>query len=170
MKKLGLIFAAAVAAVSLGSLTASAYPPGGPVLVLTPSTATPGASIAASFTGCSSGETVSFTLNGVTITAQCNGPAGATRRPTATAGPVATATLTAPTVVGTYPVVATGGTSGVSATATLTVVAATPGGGGDLPATGSDSAPTAQIAAGLVAVGAGLAIVGGLRRRKRAVA
>jgi LPXTG-motif cell wall-anchored protein len=46
----------------------------------------------------------------------------------------------------------------------LTVNAAPSGG---LPATGSDSMPTVQIASGIIAVGVGLAVVGGLRRRRR---
>jgi len=104
-----------------------------------------------------------------------------------------TAELTAPTAPGTYSAVATGATSGITDTATLTVVAGggddgdddgddddgtggdgtggdgTGGdgtGGGQLPATGSDSMPVAQIAGGLVAAGAGLPAVAGLRRRK----
>jgi len=161
VKKLGLLLTA-IAAMSLGSLPASAGDDGpylaAPSLVLSPSTASPGASVAASFIGCSVGEVVNFTYN-PTVSATCG-----------TDG-VANTTLTAPAAAGAYPVVAVGATSGATATATFTVVvAAPPGGGGELPATGSDNAPTAQIATGLVAAGAGLAIVGGLRRRKHASA
>lgn len=187
MKKLGLLFSAAVAAIALGAAPASAggYPPGEDAnLLIAPSTVVGGATFAVSLVGCSIGETVNFSVEGSTASAPCNGPAGATDA-------VANAELTAPTAPGTYSVVATGATSGITDTATLTVVAGggddgddvgddddgtggdgTGGGGtggtggGQLPATGSDSMPVAQIAGGLVAAGAGLAAVAGLRRRK----
>lgn len=175
MKKLGLVLTA-IAAMSFGSLTASAgeppvpYPPPTTVtLTLTPSTVSPGATFTATFRGCSLGEAVNFTFNGATVSASSVASAAETFRRAPT-GPSATVTLTAPTVVGVYPVVATCVTSGSTATASLTVVAAAPG-GGPLPATGSDSSSTVQVAGGLVAMGAGLAFVGGLRyRRKHALA
>ena len=169
MKKLGLLFATALAGITVGGLSASAaYPPGGPSLTLNPGSVVAGATFVATFTGCTAGETVNFTLNGGTTPATCESPAAGFRRPAAAAAPAASTALSAPTVPGTYPVTATGLTSGATATATLTVTAAA--GGGELPTTGSDSAPTVQIATGIIAVGVGLATVGGLRRRKRAAA
>lgn len=169
MKTLRLLAAAATSAVALGAGVVGAYPPGVTSLTLNPSTVTPGATFVATFNGCEDSETVTFELNGTTVTATCAGPA-AFRRPAQLALGSASATLTAPTALGAYTVTATGLTSGNFATATLTVVAATAGGGGALPTTGSDSAPTTQIAIGLVAVGAGLAAVGGYRHRKRSAA
>lgn len=170
MKKLGLLFGAIVAAMSIGAgaSNVSAYPPGTEsTLILSASTVAPGASFTATFTQCQLGETVNFVLDGTTVQAQCNGAAGSRRLPSATGAPVATATLTAPTTPGTYDIVATGLTSGAAATATITVAAAA--GGGTIPETGSDSSiPAAQIAGGLVVVGAGLAGVAGVRRRKTA--
>lgn len=145
------------------------YPPRSTAL-LAPSTVAPGASFQATFGGCSLGETVNFVFNGTTTPGRCNGPAGESRLPNVAGLPSATVTLVAPTTPGTYTIVATGATSGATASATVTVLGATPGGGGatpggGLPATGSDSAPTVQIAAGLIAVGAGLTAVA-VRRRK----
>lgn len=167
MKKLGLLFGALVAAISFaGASNVSAYPPGTEAtLTFSASTVAPGASFTATFTGCQLGETVNVVLDGTTVSGACNGAAGSRRLPSATGQAVAIVTLTAPTTPGTYEVVATGTTSGASASATITVAAAT--GGGTIPATGSDSSiPATQIAGGLVIVGAGLAGVAGVRRRK----
>jgi LPXTG-motif cell wall-anchored protein len=141
------------------------YPPRSETLVV-PSTVGPGQSFQATFVGCAGGEDVNFVLDGKTTSGRCMGPAGATRRPNQAGLPSATVTLVAPTTPGTYTIVATGATSGLSASATITVQAAAAPGGA-LPATGSDSAPTVQIAAGLFAVGAGLTAVG-IRRRRAA--
>lgn len=180
MKKVGLLFGAVVAAVSLttggvsagtGSTTTTPeYPPSDDVsLTLSASTVVVSATFTATFTGCELGETVNFVLDGTTVQGACNGAAGSRRLPTATGEAAATVTLTAPATPGTYDVVATGGTSGLTATTSVTVVAASAG--GTIPQTGSDSSiPTAQIAGGLVIVGAGLAGVAGFRRRKTAAA
>jgi LPXTG-motif cell wall-anchored protein len=142
------------------------YPPTVTVTVtISPNPAAPGATVVITFTGCTAGESVTVTLNGVTVTVTCTGPAGTIRMPMAAALPSATASMTAPTAPGTYPVTATGLTSGFSATGTLTVTAPSVGG---LPSTGSDSSSTLQIAALLVLVGGGLVAVGVQRRRRHA--
>jgi LPXTG-motif cell wall-anchored protein len=137
------------------------YPPRNQALIA-PGTVGPGASFQATLLGCSLGEAVNFGFNGATTSVACNGPAGQSF-----AGiPSATQSFVAPTTPGTYTMVATGATSGTSASATITVVGAnTPSGG--LPTTGSDSGQTLRIGAGLVAVGAGLTVVA-VRRRKAA--
>src|SRR5687768_8095935 len=122
MKKLGLLFATAVAFVTAGVLPPSAsmspqYPPDAPELTLTSSTATPGGSVGAMLGGCTVGGPVTFTLDGDTVSATSVDTAE---------GPIATATLTAPTTPGTYSIVATCVPTGESATTTLTVVAAVP--------------------------------------------
>jgi LPXTG-motif cell wall-anchored protein len=141
------------------------YPPRSETLVA-PSSVAPGASFEVMFVGCAGGEDVNVVLDGKTTSAVCQGPAGATRMPNQAGLPSATVTLVAPTTPGTYTIVATGETSGLSATATITVQAAAAG--GVLPTTGSDNAPIVQIAAGLFAVGAGLTAVGIRRRRAHA--
>lgn len=188
MKKLGLVAAVAVAALSVNASVSAGnvgYPPEDGILILAPNPVGPGGDFTATFIGCSIGETVNFSVEGDSDSAPSNGPAGESVRPNATGAPQATVVLTAPTTPGNFPVVASCATSGAGATGILTVVGAgapapgapapgapAPGSpaapGGQLPATGSDSAPTMQIAGGLVAVGAGLALVGGLRRRKLA--
>jgi LPXTG-motif cell wall-anchored protein len=135
------------------------YPPRNLALIA-PATVAPGASFQVTFVGCSLGETANVVFNAATTSAACNGPAGQSL-----AGiPSATVTLVAPTAPGTYTAVATGATSGASASATITVVGANAPSGG-LPTTGSDSGQTLRIGAGLVAVGAGLTIVAVRRRR-----
>jgi LPXTG-motif cell wall-anchored protein len=141
---------------------ACTYPPRNQAL-LAPGTVAPGASFQATFVGCALGETVNFVFNGTTTPVACNGPAGSSRLPNLAGIPSAAVTLVAPTTPGAYTMVATGATSGATASATVTVLGAAPSGG--LPATGSDSAPTARIGAGLIAVGAGLTVVA-VRRRK----
>lgn len=163
MRKLGLTLAAAAAAIGVfGAAPASAvYPPEEDQLILSDSVVGPGEEFQAEFVGCTVGETVAFVFVGETTTATCQNPS-------------ATVTLTAPTIPGQYEIVATGLTSGRTATATLTVVGPTPGTApaaapaAGLPATGSDSQSTVQTAAALVAVGAGLTIVGIRRHRVRA--
>lgn len=167
MKKLGLFAAMTVAVLTVGAGSVGAYP-GGALVTFSDSTPAPGASFTATFNRCVGTEPVTFEFNGATVTATCGTAAAGFRRVEAPAFGSASATLTAPTVAGTYPVVATGTVSGNTATGTITVTAAA--GGGELPATGSDSAPTVQIAAGLVAAGVGLAAVGGIRHRKRSAA
>ena len=54
------------------------YPPGAPSLTLTPSTVDPGGSFTATFSGCTAGETVNFTLAGATTTATCTSQSTAT--------------------------------------------------------------------------------------------
>jgi LPXTG-motif cell wall-anchored protein len=145
------------------------YPPGN-LAVLAPGTVAPGASFQATFVGCPPGETVNFVFNGTTNPVACNGAAGQYRLPTVAGLPSATVTLVAPTTPGTYTIVASGATTGATASATITVVGAAPGAtpSGGLPETGSDSAPTAKIGAGLIAVGAGLTAVAVRRRRAHA--
>jgi LPXTG-motif cell wall-anchored protein len=134
------------------------YPPRNQALIA-PATVAPGESFEATLLGCSLGETVNFAFKGTTTAVACNGPAGQSF-----AGiPSATRGFVAPTTPGSYTMVATGATSGTSASATITVVGATPSGG--LPTTGSDSGQTLRIGAGLIAVGAGLTIVAVRRRR-----
>jgi LPXTG-motif cell wall-anchored protein len=141
------------------------YPPRN-LALLAPGTVAPGASFQVTFVGCSLGETANVVFNGTTTTAACNGPAGQYRLPTVAGLPSAAVTLVAPTTPGTYTIVATGATSGATASATITVLGATPSGG--LPQTGSDSGRTVQIGAGLIAVGAGLTTVAIRRRRAHA--
>jgi LPXTG-motif cell wall-anchored protein len=172
MKKLGLGVIAGLAVLLAGSTASAQYPPGGATLVLTPSTVAPGGSFNATFFGCTLGETVSFAVvvaGGDSDQGSCTGPAGA-RFVSATTGPSATVTMTAPTAPGTYTVTATGLTSGATASATLTVVAAPAAPGGGLPTTGSDSEPIMQIGIGLLAVGTGLAFVANKRRHRTTAA
>jgi LPXTG-motif cell wall-anchored protein len=165
----GVVFAAVV---GLGaSATAQPYPPVTPT-VTAPSTVVPGGTFVVVFNGCQLGETVNVTLAGVTVATTCTG-AGGTGRLMQAAGGSASATLTAPTAPGTYTITATGLTSGLTASTTITVVAQTPttratGGGGGLPTTGSDSSSTLWIAGTAVIVGAGLLAVGLKRRRPAA--
>jgi hypothetical protein len=168
MTKLGFPAAAGLAALLGGGTAAAQHPPGGACWCSTPSTISPGGTFTATFFGCSLGETVEFSLAGVTVQAACNGPAGA-RFFSATTGPSASATLTAPTAPGTYTVTATGLTSGATASATLTVAAAAAPGGG-LPTTGFDSQPIVQIGVGLLAVGADLAFIANKRRHRTTTA
>ena len=143
------------------------YPPAAGTLIA-PGTVAPRARFQATFEGCPGGESAHFVLNGKTMSASCNVPAGPTgfRRPSTAALPSATATLVAPKTPGTYAISATGTASGLSANATITVVAATPE--GLLRTTGSGRAPIVQVAPALFAVGAGLTVVGLRRRRAHA--
>jgi LPXTG-motif cell wall-anchored protein len=165
MKKLGLLLAGLVAAISLGMTavgpaSAAAYPPSSLFsVVVTPNPAPPGGTVVVTFSGCTVGESVQFTLASVSVTAACTAPSGSATAATASAS------LTVPTAPGTYTVTATGLTSGATATGTLTVAAAAPSSGG-LPATGSDSSSTLQIATLAVVVGTGLLLVGFQRRRR----
>jgi LPXTG-motif cell wall-anchored protein len=145
------------------------YPPRSQAL-LAPGTVAPGASFQATFVDCALGETVNFVLNGTTTPTACNGSAGQSRLPTVAGLPSAAVTLVAPTAPGDYTIVATGATSGTTASATITVLGATPSAtpSGGLPQTGSDSGRTVQIGAGLIAVGAGLSAVAIRRRRAHA--
>ena len=82
----------------------------------------PGATVVITFTGCNAGEMVTISMNGITVTVTCNGPSGSVRMPMAAGLPSATASMTAPTKPGSYPVTARGLTSGVSAAGTLSVL------------------------------------------------
>ena len=136
------------------------YPPRNQALIA-PSTVAPGQAFQATLVGCSLGETVNFEFNGATTSVACSGPAGQSF-----AGiPSATGSFVAPTTPGSYTMVATGATSGTSASATITVVSGANAPSGGLPTTGSDSGQTLRIGAGLIAVGAGLTIVAVRRRR-----
>jgi LPXTG-motif cell wall-anchored protein len=174
MKKFALALMAASALVfGFGAVAQAQY--GSASATFNVSSATPGQSITVTITGCTPGETLTITVNGVAVTATCSASAltqgsvlglGLVQQ-TATS---ATATITAPTTPGTYPVVITG-SRGFSFTTSLTVVAATtppvttPGGG--LPATGSSGiSTTTGIAIGLLVVGAGLFVVAQVRRRQ----
>jgi LPXTG-motif cell wall-anchored protein len=172
-KLLAAVGVVLAAVVGLGaSATAQPYPPVAPT-VTAPSTVLPGATFVVVFTGCQPGETVHKELNGVIVATSCTGAGGTGRLMQAGVGS-ATATLTAPTVPGTYIITATGLTSGFTDTTTITVVgqtattAATGGGGGGLPTTGSDNSSTLWIAGTAVIVGAGLLTVGLKRRRPAA--
>src|SRR5687768_7568054 len=135
MRKLGFAIVIALVALAAGSSAAAQYPPAGGTLVLTPSTVTPGGTFTATMFGCTLGETVEFTFTWTSsVQATCSGPAGA-RFVSAATGPSASVTQTAPTAPGTYTVTATGLTSGATASATLTVVAAAAAPGGGLPTT-----------------------------------
>ena len=115
------------------------------------------------FTGCTAGEMVTISMNGITVTVTCNGPSGSVRMPMAAGLPSATASMTAPTKPGSYPVTARGLTSGVSAAGTLSVLSPTSAG---VPSSGSDNSSTLQVAALLVAATGGVVLVG-LQRRRR---
>ena len=176
MKKFALALMASAALVfGFGAVAQAQY--GSATVTFSVSSATPGQTITITINGCTPGETVTVTLNGAVVaTATCTAAGGLTQgsllgiglvQQTATS---ATATFTAPTTPGTYPVVVTGN-RGYSVTTSLTVVAAattpatTPGGG--LPATGSSGmGTTTSIAIGLLAVGAGLFFVAQVRRRQ----
>ncbi len=112
MKVLASILIAA-GALFTASGSAGASLPEGAVLDLSSSTVAAGTSYQANFLRCESGETVTFVTENVDmepVTATCGG-----------VEPGASATLTAPTLDGSYTITATGSTSGESASATLTV-------------------------------------------------
>lgn len=162
MKKLLTALAALLAVFGFaGAGTVSAaedcYPLCEAALTVSTPAPAPGAKFTATFTGADPGETVKFEFNGGSATA------------TANAEGVAIVELVAPSLGGTFPIKATGQTSGRSATASITVTVppTTTVPGGDLPGTGTDSGQTILMAGGLVVVGAGLAGVAGLRRRPR---
>jgi hypothetical protein len=155
MKAFASILMAAGALFTASGSAGASLPEIGAVLDLSSSTVAAGTSYQANFLRCESGETVTFVTENVDmepVSATCGG-----------VEPGASATLTAPTLNGSYTITATGSTSGESASATLTVT-----GGEGIPATGSSSAPIVLIGGGLVAFGAVLAFVGGGRRRHKA--
>lgn len=188
MRKLAAALAvAAVPVLGMGA-SALAYPPGAGTLFLSSSNVAPGEVFTATLAGCTTGETVTFSIG------DDDGDDDALQAATATCDDTgnASASLTAPSETGSYTVSAVGGTSGVSAAGTLTVSAtgdddgddgtggddddgddgagAGAGGGtgtgsGTLPATGSESAPIAQIAGGTLIAGLGLGAVAWRRRR-----
>ena len=128
------------------------YPPSAPVLLLSDSTVAVGEQFDATLQGCAPGESVELSVDGSSTTAS---------------GSSATGTLTAPTTAGSYEVTGVCQDSGLSASATLTVVAAD---GDDdefeLPATGSSTTPMLQ--AGGILLVAGLGMLGAARLRRRA--
>lgn len=186
MRKLAAALAvAAVPVLGMGA-SALAYPPGAGTLFLSSSNVAPGEAFTATLAGCTTGETVTFSIG------DDDGDDDASQAATATCDDTgnASASLTAPSETGSYTVSAVGGTSGVSAAGTLTVSATDPGddgddgtggdddgddgtgagggtgtGSGTLPATGSESAPIAQIAGGTLIAGLGLGAVAWRRRR-----
>ena len=144
-----------------------AYPVDDSEVIVSDTTVAPGATITVTFSGCLLGETVRFTLAGVSVDVSC--VAGGTGD--APAEGSATASLQAPTVPGTYTLTATGLTSGFSDSITITVLGAgadDDGTGGGLPATGSDTDATLWIAGTALTAGLALTGVAWFRRRRPA--
>lgn len=124
---------------------------------LEPSTVGPGDTFSATTTECTVGETVTFEVQGDSDASTCtsDSPAG---------GPSAIGELAAPSTPGNYEVSSLGATSGLTSSATLSVV-------GDiddddvLPTTGSDSNQIVPIAGAVLIAGLGLAAVAWRRRQ-----
>ncbi len=164
----------AVAAITLGAAPAAGDAPSYPVpddgltIVLGDTTVTVGEGVTITVTGCFLGEPVNISVGSVSITSTCEGTGGGTARSITTPGATGSTTvrITAPSTPGRYTVTATAGDQ--SATAILTVVAATGGATtGQLPGTGSDSNEALWIAGGTLAAGLGLTAVAWRRRRSR---
>lgn len=179
MRRFVTVLAASTIALAVGGSVASAgtddYPPGDDtVLLLSSSVVAPGEAFTATLTDCTAGETVDFTVGDDAASGICTNPE-------------ASATLTAPSVEGTYVVSGIGQVSGAAASAEIVVDGdddgddgvtddddgaavgddgAAAGDAGQLPATGSSSGTVAQIGAGLLVGGFGLVTVARLRRRR----
>jgi hypothetical protein len=144
----------------------------------TPSAARPGESIVTVLSGFTPGETVKLVIEAVAdSTAAGDGSKANPYIAKADASGTIRVSVTMPTAVGTYRIVATGSNSAFSTVANVVVSLSgsspgspggapggTPGSGSGLPTTGSNSLRTLAIGMGLVVLGAG-AVVGSIRRR-----
>lgn len=175
MKKLALVLMAVSATLfGFGMVAEAQYGTATGTFTVTPPNPGAGTTVTFTVTGCTPGETLTFTLNNVVLgTAVCQAPARLTTGaivglllPQQAGTGSATFTTTVPTTPGTYTYTVTGNQGFSRSTVVTVAAAATPPAGG-LPATGSGGInQTMMAAAGLFAVGLGLFAVTLIRRRQ----
>ena len=135
------------------ALTVSAVPTRSAGVVLSTDSVRAGGTLVVTVTGLDAGETLQIWLHPdpVLLSSQVASAAG---------GATATVTIPATTVAGSYTITVLGGTSGLQASAALTVLAAAgSGASSSLASTGIDLGPLSALAFALLAIGAGVIVM-----------
>lgn len=180
MKKIALAFLSAAALVFGFGVVADAQYGAGGTSTVSPTNPGPGGTFTMTLNGCEPPETVQYTLtlNGSQVDS-ASAPCASSLSlgsiigllAQASANGTSSAQLTLGVTPGSYIATATGLTSGVTSSQTLTVVGTPTPPAGGLPVTGSGGmGPTTQVAIGLLVVGLGLFAVAQIRRRKTTLA